>query len=297
MKVRKAVIPAAGLGTRFLPITKAAPKELMPLVDRAAIQYVVEEAAAAGIEQIVIISARGKDAIADYFDRHLELEGLLEARGDTQRLAQVRRLSAIVELIYVRQPEQLGLGHAVACASGVVGDEPFAVILPDDIIVAEKGALAQMLEVFDRYEASVIAVEEVPDSRIQSYGVIAPEPVSEGVFRVKGTVEKPAPADAPSNLGIVGRYILTPDIFEALANVRPGAIGEIQLTDALDILLRRQPMYALRLQGVRYDVGNPVGLLKASVELALRREDTGPDFREFLEGLVGRESAQDRRGD
>ena len=289
MKVRKAVIPAAGLGTRFLPITKAAPKELMPLVDRAAIQYVVEEAAAAGIEQIVVISARGKDAIADYFDRRLELEGLLEARGDTQRLAQVRRLSEIVELIYVRQPEQLGLGHAVACARGVVGDEPFAVILPDDIIVAEKGALAQMLEVFDRYEASVIAVEEVPDSRIQSYGVIAPEPVSEGVFRVKGTVEKPAPADAPSNLGIVGRYILTPDIFEALANVKPGAIGEIQLTDGLDILLRRQPMYALRLQGVRYDVGNPVGLLKASVELALRREDTGPDFREFLEGLLGRE--------
>ena len=169
MKVRKAVIPAAGLGTRFLPISKAVPKQLMPLVDRAAIQYVIEEAAEAGIEQVIIVTARGQETIADYFDRHLELEGLLEARGDTQRLAQVRRLSEILELIYVRQPEQLGLGHAVACARGVVGEEPFAVILPDDIIVAEKGALAQMLEVFDRYEASVIAVEEVPDSRIQSY--------------------------------------------------------------------------------------------------------------------------------
>ena len=289
MKVRKAVIPAAGLGTRFLPMSKAVPKELMPLVDRAAIQYVIEEAAEAGIEQVIIVTARGKEAIADYFDRHLELEGSLTAKGDSPRLSLVRSLSEIVELTYVRQPEQLGLGHAVACAASAVGEEPFAVILPDDIIVAEKGALAQMMEVFDRYEASVIAVEEVPDSRIQSYGVIAPEPVSEGVVRVKGTVEKPAPADAPSNLGIVGRYILTPDIFEALANVRPGAIGEIQLTDGLDILLRRQPMYALRLQGVRYDVGNPVGLLKASVELALRREDTGPDFREFLEGLLGRE--------
>ena len=286
MKVRKAVIPAAGFGTRFLPITKAVPKELLPLVDRAAIQYVVEEAAAAGIEQVIIVTARGKEAIADYFDRHLELEGLLATKGDTQRLAQVKRLSELVELTYVRQPEQLGLGHAVLCASGAVGDEPFAVMLPDDIIVAEKGAIAQLVEVFDRYEASVIAVDEVSGPQIQNYGVIVPEPVAEGVFRVLGTVEKPALADAPSNLGIVGRYILTPEIFDALARVTPGAIGEIQLTDGLDLLLKSQPMYALRFQGVRYDVGNPLGLLKASVELALQREDIGPDFMEFLEQLV-----------
>ena len=286
MKVRKAVIPAAGLGTRFLPITKAVPKEMLPLVDRAAIQYVVEEAAAAGIEQVIIVSARGKEAIADYFDRHLELEGMLATKGDTQRLSQVKHLSEIVELVYVRQPEQLGLGHAVLCASSAVGEEPFAVMLPDDIIVGEKGAIAQLMDVFYQYDASVIAVQEVPGPQIQSYGVIVPEPVAEGVFRVRGTVEKPALADAPSNLGIVGRYVLTPELFQALANVKPGAIGEIQLTDGLDLFLRSHPMYALRFQGLRYDVGNPLGLLKASVELALQREDIGPDFMEFLEQLV-----------
>ncbi|MDA0987609.1 MAG: UTP--glucose-1-phosphate uridylyltransferase GalU [Chloroflexi bacterium] len=286
MKVRKAVIPAAGLGTRFLPITKAVPKELLPLMDRAAIQYVVEEAAAAGIEQVIIVTSRGKEAIADYFDRHLELEGLLAAKGDTERLSQVKHLSEMVELTYVRQPEQLGLGHAILCASAAVGDEPFAVMLPDDIIMAEKGAIAQLLEVFDRYEASIIAVQEVHGPEIQSYGVIVPEPVSEGIFRVLGTVEKPALADAPSNLGIVGRYVLTPEIFDTLTRVTPGAIGEIQLTDGLALLLQSQLMYALRLQGVRYDVGNPLGLLKASVELALQREGIGPAFMEFLEQLV-----------
>ncbi|MDP6102176.1 MAG: UTP--glucose-1-phosphate uridylyltransferase GalU [Dehalococcoidia bacterium] len=286
MKVRKAVIPAAGFGTRFLPITKAVPKQLLPLVDRAAIQYVIEEAAEAGIEQVIIVSARGQDAVADYFDRYPELEAFLTAKGDTQRLSEVKRLSEIVELIYVRQPEQLGLGHAVMCASGAVGDEPFAVILPDDIIVAEKGALAQLMDIFNQYEASVIAVQEVSGPQIQNYGVIVPEPVSEGVFRVLGTMEKPALADAPSNLGIVGRYVLTPEIFDALTKVQPGAIGELQLTDGLGILLQSQQMYALHFQGDRYDVGNPLGLLKASVELALQREDIGPDFMEFLEQLV-----------
>ena len=286
MKVRKAVIPAAGFGTRFLPITKSVPKELLPLVDKAAIQYVIEEAVEAGIEQVIIVTARGKEAIADYFDRHLELESFLAAKGDTQRLSQVKRLSEMVELIYVRQPEQLGLGHAVLCASGAVGEEPFAVMLPDDIIVAGKGALAQLMDVFDQYEASVVAVQEVSGPQIQSYGVIVPEPVSGGVFRVLGTVEKPALADAPSNLGIVGRYILTPEIFGALTKVKPGALGEIQLTDSMDLLLQTQQMYALRFQGARYDVGNPLGLLKASVELALQREDMGPDFMEFLEQLV-----------
>ena len=286
MRVRKAVIPAAGLGTRFLPVTKAVPKELLPLVDRAAMQYVVEEAAAAGIEEVIVVTARGKEAIADYFDRYAELEGLLSARGDTERLAQVRRPSELAQMTYVRQAEQLGLGHAVACAARAVGGEPFAVILPDDIIAAEPGALAQLLEVFDRYEASVIAVEEVDGPAIQSYGVIDPEPVADGVYRVRGTVEKPALADAPSNLGIVGRYVLMPQIFDALAEVKEGAIGELQLTDGLAILLKDQDIYALRFHGTRHDVGNPMGLLRASVEMALRREDTGPAFGEFLRRLV-----------
>ncbi len=286
MRVRKAVIPAAGLGTRFLPVTKAVPKEMLPLVDRAAMQYVVEEAAAAGIEEVIVVTARGKEAIADYFDKNAELEGLLSARGDTERLAQVRRPSEMAQMTYVRQAEQLGLGHAVACAARAVGGEPFAVILPDDIIAAEPGALAQLLEVFDRYEASVIAVEEVDGPAIQSYGVIDPEPVADGVYRVRGTVEKPALADAPSNLGIVGRYVLMPQIFDALAEVKEGAIGELQLTDGLAILLKDQDIYALRFHGTRYDVGNPMGLLRASVEMALRREDTGPAFGEFLRRLV-----------
>ena len=216
MNVRKAVIPAAGLGTRFLPMSKAVPKELMPLVDRAAIQYVIEEAAEAGIEQVIIITAKGKEAIGDYFDRHLELEGSLSARGDSARLSMVRGLSEIAELTYVRQTEQLGLGHAVLCAARAVGDEPFAVILPDDIIASERGALSQLLDVFNEYGGSVIAVEEVPGPAIQNYGVVSPEPVADGVYRIRGMVEKPAPQDAPSNLGVVGRYVLTPEVFDCL---------------------------------------------------------------------------------
>ena len=285
MKVRKAVIPAAGLGTRFLPFTKAVPKPLMPLVDRAAIQYVIEEAEAAGIEEVTIITSRGQEAIGDYFDRHLELEGSLSARGDSQRLALVRGLSEIVELTYVRQPEQLGLGHAVLCAARAVGNEPFAVILPDDIIAGERGALSQLLDVFDEYGGSVIAVEEVPGPAIQNYGVVSPEPVADGVYRIRGMVEKPAPQDAPSNLGIVGRYVLTPEVFDCLTKVNPGAIGEIQLTDGIAMLLESQAAYALRFEGVRYDVGNPLGLLKASVALALQREDVGPSLAEFLREL------------
>ena len=199
---------------------------------------------------------------------------------------EVKNLSTIADITYVRQPEQLGLGHAVLCASKTVGDEPFAIILPDDIIVAEEGALAQMLKLFHLYDASVVAVQEVHGSEIQNYGVIVPEPVSNGVFKIHGTVEKPSLADAPSNLGIVGRYILTPAIFQALDRVTPGALGEIQLTDGLDLLLHTHPMYALQFQGVRYDVGNPLGLLKASVELALHREDIGSDFMAFLKHLI-----------
>ena len=225
MKVRKAVIPVAGWGTRFLPVSKAVPKVLMPLVDRAAIQYVIEEAAAAGIEQGIIVAARGQEAITDYFDRHLELERSLAARNDSARLSMVQGLSEIMEMTYVRQAEQLGLGHAVLCAARAVGNEPFAVILPDDIIAGERGALSQLLDVFDQYGGSVIAVEEVPGPAIQNYGVVKPEPVAEGVYRIRGMVEKPALADAPSNLGIVGRYVLTPEVFDCLTRVTPGAIG------------------------------------------------------------------------
>jgi UTP--glucose-1-phosphate uridylyltransferase len=286
LKVRKAVIPAAGLGTRFLPITKTLPKELLPLVDRAAMQYVIEEIADAGIEHVVVVTSRGKEAIADYFDRHWDLERALEAKGDTTRLADVRRVSDLVEMSFVYQSEQLGLGHAVHCAASVVGDEPFAVVLPDVVVFGQPGATAQLVEVFDEYNASVITVQEVPGPSIQSYGVIVPEPVAEGVYRVRGTVEKPAPQDAPSNLAILGRYVFTPGIFDALSRVKPGALGEIQLTDAMGILLESEPMYASRFQGQMYDVGNPLGLLQASIELALQRDDIGPALMEYLEQLV-----------
>ena len=286
VKVRKAVIPAAGLGTRFLPLTKAVPKELLPLVDKAAIQYVVEEAVEAGIEHVVIIIAPGKETISGYFRRNPSLEGILATRQDYQHLSQLEKLSDIVEITYVYQSEQLGLGHAVMCASSVVGEEPFAVMLPDDIIIGERGALSQLMEIFNEYETSVIAVEEVQGNEIQSYGVIVPERVNERVFRVLGTVEKPDAANAPSNLGIVGRYILSADIFGELESVAPGAMGEIQLTDGLELMLQNQHMYALRFQGIRYDVGNPLGLLKASVDLALRREDMGSILMEFLNKFI-----------
>ena len=286
MKVRKAVIPAAGLGTRFLPITKSVPKELLPVVDRAAIHYAVQEAASAGIEHVIIITARGKEAIADYFDRHLELESTLAQQGESWRLSEIKRLSEMVQLSYVRQPEQMGLGHAILCASGAVGDEPFAVILPDVIVPGEPGATSRLLEVFQQYQASVIAVEEVPGPDIQRYGVIVPQTESEGIYRVLGTVEKPAPEDAPSNLAILGRYILTPQVFDALTKVKPGAKGEIQLTDGMGLLLQSQPMYAALLEGASYDVGNPLGLLQASIELALQREDMGPALRDYLKRLL-----------
>ena len=286
MKVRKAVIPAAGLGTRFLPITKAVPKELLPVVDRAAIHYVIEEAADAGIQQVVIVTARGKEAIADYFDRHLELEGMLAEKGDSKRLSHLRRLSTIVELSYVLQGEQLGLGHAVLCAAAAVGEEPFAILLPDVITVGERRATSQLLEVFNGYDASVISVAEVPNGTVQGHGIIEPGPITEGIYRVLGAVEKPAPEQAPSNLAILGRYIFTPGIFQALARVEPGVLGEIQLTDGVALLLQNEPVYAQHFQGTSYDVGDPMGLLKASADLALQREDMGPNLRAFMGDLL-----------
>ncbi len=285
MKIRKAVITAAGWGTRFLPATKAQPKEMLPLVDRPAIQYIVEEAAAAGIEQIVVVTALGKRSIEDHFDRSFELETLLDRKGDARGLQAVRRLTDLVDVVYIRQHEQLGLGHAIKITREIVGDEPFAVFLPDDIIIDRRPAIGQMIEVYDRYESSVLAVRAVDRELTSAYGVIDADEIEPNVFDVKGLVEKPAPDNAPSNLAIVGRYILTPEIFAALESIGPGSGGEIQLTDGIAELMNHQKVYAYAFSGSRYDTGTPLGLLKASIEIALRRPDISTDFREYLGSL------------
>lgn len=285
MKVRKAVVTAAGWGTRFLPATKAQPKETLPLVDKPLIQYVVEEAVASGIEQIIVVTALGKRAIEDHFDRSWELEYALERKGNGPLLAEVRRVSELADIVYIRQKEQLGLGHAILVTKDVVGKEPFAVFLPDDIIDASVPAMRQLLEVFERYECSVIGVEQVAPEEIQSYGVIDAQPLADRLHLVRGLVEKPPPDEAPSDLGIVGRYILTPEIFEALECTTAGRNNEIQLTDGLTRLLQRQAIYAYQFEGKRYDTGTPLGLLKAAVEFALKRDDIGDKFRCYLQGL------------
>ncbi len=285
MNIRKAVVLAAGWGTRFLPATKAQPKEMLPLVDKPIIQYVVEELVASGIEQIVIVTAFGKRAIEDHFDRSWELEAALAKKGDKRLLSMVQDISDLGRIYYVRQKEQLGVGHAVAMTEDLVGNEPFALCFPDDIIAATVPCMKQMMEVYDRYRCSVLAVEQVPHADVQKYGVIEAQYLDEGVSQVRNLVEKPDPDEAPSDLGIVGRYILTPEIFEAIRQTKPGKLGEIQITDALNLLLKRQAIYALQFDGDRYDSGTPLGFLKASVEMALRRSDVGPDFRKYLESL------------
>lgn len=289
-KVRKAVFPAAGLGTRFLPATKAQPKEMLPLVDKPIIQYGVEEALQSGIQNIIIVTGRGKSAIEDHFDVSFELEYLLESRGKKDLLAIVRNISDMINVSYVRQKEALGLGHAVLRASELVGGEPFAVVLADDVIEAEVPALRQLLDVHNFFCAPVLAVMEVPAENISAYGAIDAEPVhhngsSDRVYRIRDLVEKPDAAHAPSNLAIIGRYVLTPEIFDSLQAIDPGSGGEIQLTDALKHLLRRRPIYAYRFEGTRYDAGDKLGFLKATVELALRRHDLGGPFREYLRTL------------
>lgn len=288
MKVRKAVVTAAGWGTRFLPATKAQPKEMLPVVDKPLIQYIVEEAVASGIHQIIVVTAMGKRAIEDHFDRSFELESALKAKGNLEMLNEIKRISEMGDISYIRQKEQLGLGHAILVTENLVGGEPFAVFLPDDLIQSEVPAMAQMLEVYNHYQSSVIAVERVPKEATSAYGIIAAEPVRNRVFKVTGLVEKPAPGKAPSDLAIVGRYILTPDIFETLRQTKPGKGGEIQLTDGLQLLLERQPIYAYEFTGKRHDAGTPLGFLKASVELALNRSDIGPEFSAYLKELVKR---------
>jgi UTP--glucose-1-phosphate uridylyltransferase len=282
MAIRKAVFPAAGLGTRFLPATKAQPKEMLPLVDKPIIQYGVEEALASGVDNIILVTGRGKNAIEDHFDVSVELETFLESRGKKDLLAEIRKISNLINFSYVRQGEPLGLGHAVLVTRNLVGDEPFAVILGDDVIDARPPALQQMINVFDQVHGPVLAVERVPREEVSAYGIIDAEEVRPGVFRIRDLVEKPSRDEAPSNLAIIGRYILTPDIFPALAETATDRTGEIQLTNGLRRLLKHRELYACQVDGVRHDTGNKLGFLKAVVYFALRRPDLADAFRDYL---------------
>ena len=288
VRIRKAVFPAAGLGTRFLPATKAQPKEMLPLVDKPTIQYGVEEACDSGVPNIVVVTGRGKNAIEDHFDVSTELETFLESRGKTDLAELVRKISGFVSVSYVRQGEPLGLGHAVLVTETIVGDEPFAVILADDVIDANPPALRQMIDVFDRAGGPVLAVERVPMDQVSNYGVIAGEPAPDlgrGVYRVTDLIEKPPQHEAPSDLAIIGRYILTPDIFPALHETAKDRSGEIQLTNGLRHLLKKRPIYAYEVDGVRHDTGSKLGFLKATVYFALKRPDLAEQFRSYLANL------------
>src|SRR3954470_4013582 len=295
--VRKAVFPAAGLGTRFLPATKAQPKEMLPLVDKPIIQYGVEEALASGINNIILVTGRGKNAIEDHFDVSVELETFLEARGKKELLAETRQISNLINVSYVRQGEPLGLGHAVLVTRDRVGPEPFAVILGDDVIDAQPPALRQMLDVYEEVDGPVLAIEEVPQESVSSYGVIDAEEVRPGVYRIRDMVEKPTREEAPSNLAIIGRYILTPDIFPALEETarERDRTGEIQLTNGLRPLLKQRPIYGCKIDGVRHDTGNKLGFLKAVVYFALKRDDLAGPFREYLRELGLGETLTSRR--
>ena len=293
VRIRKAVFPAAGLGTRFLPATKAQPKEMLPLVDKPTIQYGVEEACASGVTNIVLVTGRGKNAIEDHFDVSKELEAFLESRGKKDLADEVRKISALINVSYVRQGEPLGLGHAVLVTETIVGNEPFAVILADDVIDATPPALKQMIDVFERAGGPVLAVERVPMDQVSSYGVIAGEPapdLGKGVYRVKDLVEKPPRHEAPSDLAIIGRYILTPDIFEALHATKKDKSGEIQLTNGIRHLLKSRPIYAYEVDGVRHDTGNKLGFLKASVYFGLKRPELAKELREYLTSLTSSRS-------
>lgn len=288
--VRKAVIPAAGLGTRFLPATKATPKEMLPIVDKPTIQYIIEETLASGIEDILIITGRSKRAIEDHFDRSIELELNLEASGKTKELELVRKISDI-RIHYIRQKEPRGLGHAILCAKHFVGDEPFAVLLGDDVVDSQVPALKQLIDVYDKTGASVLGVQEVPQEKVSAYGIVAGEPTGEArTVKVNDMVEKPAVEEAPSRLAVLGRYVITPEIFPILEKTEPGRGNEIQLTDALKVLAKEQAMYAYDFEGRRYDVGDKQGFLEAIVEMALKRPDLRDKFLDYLQGIVAKES-------
>ncbi len=285
MIIRKAVFPVAGLGTRFLPATKAQPKEMLPLVDKPIIQYGVEEALASGIDHMILVTGKGKNAIEDHFDVSTELEILLESRGKEKMLRQVRELSNLAHVYYVRQGEPLGLGHAVLVTREMVGDEPFAVVLADDVIDAEPAGLRQMIDVFERVQSPVLAVERVPWDRVSSYGIVDIASEQDGLVQIRDLVEKPPREEAPSNLAIIGRYILTPDIFPELEATQSDRTGEIQLTNGLRSLLKKRPIYACEIKGVRHDAGNKLGYLKATVYFALKRPDLAAPFKEYLRSV------------
>lgn len=285
MGINKAVFPAAGLGTRFLPATKAQPKEMLPVVDKPIIQYAVEEAVNSGIDEIIIVTGRNKRAIEDHFDISFELEYFLQKKGDFELLRQVREISELATVYYIRQKEPLGLGHAVLVTKELVKDEAFAVILSDDLIVSDIPCIKQMIDIYERYKCSVIAVERVPKEEVKNYGIIAGKEIDNGIYQVVDLIEKPSIDEAPSDLAIVGRYILTPGIFPMLEKVKPGRGGEIQLTDGLKLLLEKEAIYAYEFRGKRYDTGSKLGFLIASVELALQREGLGEQFKEYLRKL------------
>ena len=289
MRVRKAVFPAAGWGTRFLPATKAQPKEMLPLVDKPVIQYAVEEAVAAGIEQVIIVTSSQKGAIEDHFDTSFELERLLEDKGEIEKLRQVRHISDLAQIAYVRQKEQLGLGHAVLMAKDLIGHEPFAVLLPDDVVVADRPAISQLIHAYQQTHGSVIAVQQVPDRDVSRYGIVGTDS-SDGtrdgrLHRMTKIVEKPKPGSAPSTLAVIGRYVLTPKIFEKLEQTQLGSGGELQLTDGIQALMQEQGVYAYEFEGVRYDAGTTMGWLKATVELALNRPELAGELRDHLKSL------------
>lgn len=286
MKVRKAIIPAAGLGTRFLPATKAQPKEMMPIVDKPAIQYIVEEAVASGIEEILIITGRNKRAIEDHFDRSVELETELEKKNEEAMLKMVHEISDLAEIYYIRQKTPMGLGHAVSRAATFVGREPFAVMLGDDIVDSETPCLKQLLDVYDEYGCSVLGVQRVAPKQVEKFGIVDGMKLNDRTYRVKGLVEKPPLEKAPSDIAILGRYVITPEVFPILETVKPGAKNEIQLTDALNILSREQEMLAYLFEGKRYDIGDKLGFLQATVETALKRPEFSEQFEEYLKDLL-----------
>lgn len=280
----KVVIPAAGLGTRLLPATKAQPKEMLPVVDKPAIQYVVEEAVASGIKDILIITGRGKRAIEDHFDKSVELENILEKTGKSKELREIRQISDMADIFYIRQKEQLGLGHAVLCAKEHINDEPFAVMLGDDLIIGEKPGIKQLLDVFKRFKSSVIAVERVPEDKVHRYGVIKGKKVENRLYEIEDIIEKPLREEAPSNIATMGRYVFTPRIFECLEKTGPGVGDEIQLTDAIKLLLASEKVYAFEFSGRRYDIGSKEDWIKATVELTLQRADLKEEIKDFLKG-------------
>lgn len=284
--IKKAVIPAAGFGTRFLPATKAQAKEMLPIVDKPTLQYIVEEAIASGIEEILIITGRNKKSIEDHFDRSVELEYMLENKNKTDLLEMVRNISDMANIHYIRQKEQLGLGHAILCAKSFIGNEPFAVLLGDDIVDSDVPCLQQMINIYKEYRTSILGVQQVDINTIDKYGVINGKHIEDRVYKVKDMIEKPSVSEAPSNIAILGRYILTPEIFNILENTKPGVGGEIQLTDAIKTMAKQQAVYAYNFIGKRYDVGDKLGFLEATVDFALKRDDLKDDFMRYLKTIV-----------